>query len=44
MPCIVSTSLYEFFVRNVSFGAASCERMSMARMPPITKKKSDVEM
>ena len=44
MPWIVSTSLYEFFVRNVSFGVASCARMSTARIPPATKKTSDVAM
>ena len=44
VPCIVSTSLYEFFVRSASCGAASCARMSTARMPPSTKKNSAVRM
>ncbi len=44
VPCIVSASLYEFFVRRLSFGVVSCARMSTARMPPSTKKSSDVRM
>ena len=41
---MVTTSLYELFVRNFSFGVASCARMSSARIPPATKKKNDVAM
>ena len=44
VPCIVTTSLYEFFVRKVSFGVASCERMRIARMPAATNHASDVAM
>ncbi len=41
VPWIVSTALYELFVRKCSFGVASCVRMSSARMPPNAKKTSD---
>ena len=44
VPWIVSTELYEPFVRNFSFGVASCVRMSSARIPPNAKKRSDVQM
>jgi hypothetical protein len=44
VPCIVMTSLYEFFVRNFSPGVASCERMRIARIPPATNHMSDVAM
>ena len=44
MPCIVRTSLYEFFVRNFSFGVASCARMRSARIPPATNHTSEVAM
>ena len=44
VPCIVRTSLYEFFVRKCSFGVASCERMRSARIPPATNHMSDVAM
>ena len=44
MPCIVTTALYEFFVRNVSFGVASCARMRSARIPAATNQKIDVPM
>src|SRR5438067_1616503 len=44
VPCIVMTSLYEFFVRKCSFGVASCERMRSARIPPATNHMSDVAM
>ena len=44
VPWIVTTALYEPFVRKCSFGVASCVRMSSARIPPIAKKTSAVQM
>src|SRR5579871_3089840 len=38
------TSLYEFFVRKLSFGVASWDRIRTARIPPSTKKKRAVTM
>ena len=44
VPCIVMTSLYEFFVRKCSPGPASCARMRIASKPASAKKKIDVTM
>ena len=44
VPWIVTTWLYEFFVRKCSFGVASCVRIRSARIPPSAKKISAVQM
>ncbi len=44
VPCIVTTWLYESFVRNDSSGVASCARISSASTPPSAKNTSDVQM
>src|SRR5207302_5963652 len=44
VPCIVRTWLYELFVRNVSFGVASCARIKSAITPPAAKKTRLVAM
>ncbi len=44
VPWIVTTWLYEFFVRKLSFGVASWARMSSASTPPSAKKISAVQM
>jgi hypothetical protein len=44
VPCIVMTSLYEFFVRKCSPGVASWVRMRSARIPPAISHMSEVAM
>ena len=41
-PWMVITSLYDSCVRKLSFGCASCVRISSARMPPAPKKTRHV--
>ena len=43
VPWIVTASLYDFPVMNVSFGVASWVRISSARRPPNAKKMSAVQ-
>jgi hypothetical protein len=44
VPCIVITSLYEFFVRKLSLGVASWARINTASRPPTAKNMSAVTM
>ena len=44
VPCIVMTSLYEFFVRKLSLGVASWARINTASSPPTTKNTRAVAM